>query len=97
MKKTFYRIFASLALLVSLASCDNWFDVTPSTQNPEDDQFSTEAGFKHALTGCYINLVTSNVYVSGLTFTLPELIAQQYTPHAQNSLVALFNQNYTNA
>ena len=49
LKKTFYRIFASLALLVSLASCDNWFDVTPSTQNPEDDQFSTEAGFKHQL------------------------------------------------
>ena len=97
MKKTLYRILASLALLVSLSSCDNWFDVTPSTQNPEDAQFSTEAGFKQALTGCYINLVSSGVYVSRLTFTLPELIAQQYTPHAQNSLVALYNQNYTNA
>ena len=51
MKKTKYIILASLVGMLSLASCSDWLDVTPNTDVPAKELFTTENGYESALAG----------------------------------------------
>ena len=50
MKKIAYLLIA----LFSFASCEQWLDVTPNTDVPAKELFTTENGFKSALAGLYL-------------------------------------------
>ena len=54
MKKTIYILIAGLVGISSLASCDDWLDVSPNTDLPAKELFTTENGYKSALAGLYI-------------------------------------------
>lgn len=76
MKKNF-NIFTSLFIALLLGSgCNDWLDVKPRLQMENDDMFSTEKGFKDALTGCYIKLAGEALYGTNMTMTFTEYLAQ---------------------
>ncbi|NCB19839.1 MAG: RagB/SusD family nutrient uptake outer membrane protein, partial [Bacteroidia bacterium] len=41
---------------LSLTSCNKWLDVTSQTDISSDKEFETEAGFRDALIGIYVQL-----------------------------------------
>ena len=61
MKKNLLYILISLCAV--FASCDDYLDVAPQTQVPAEDFFSQETGYEDALTGCYIKMNSSNLYI----------------------------------
>lgn len=66
----------ALSLVCTLcASCNDWLDVRPDTEQKEDGQFSTEKGFQTALTGCYLQMAGQDAYGLRLTMTSVENLA----------------------
>ena len=78
MKKTIYILVAGLVSTFSLASCSDWLDVTPNTDVPAKELFTTENGFSSALAGLYIVMTEENAYGKNLSFGLVEQLAQMY-------------------
>lgn len=75
--KTNFNIFTFLIITLLLgSSCNDWLDVKPHSQMENDDMFSTEKGFKDALTGCYIKLASPSLYGTNMTMTFTEYLAQ---------------------
>lgn len=69
-------LFASL---FCLTSCEKWLDVSPKTEIKGDDNFSSEQGFKDALTGVYLKMTGTAVYGQELTYGMLDAMAQYYT------------------
>lgn len=61
MKKNRVKLFLLIVCLLA-SSCTKWLTVQPKTQMLAEDMFKTEAGFKDALIGAYIDL--SELYKS---------------------------------
>ena len=78
MKKSIYTIVLGLAGVVSLQSCSEWLDVTPNTDLPAKELFTTENGFQSALAGLYIAMTEEDTYGKNLSFGLTEQLAQMY-------------------
>lgn len=51
-------------------------DVKPSSEKEREDQFSTENGFRIALSGAYLKLNSNNLYGQAMTMTSMEYLAQ---------------------
>lgn len=68
-----------MAATLLLASCDEWLDVSPKTQIKSDDNFSSEQGFKDALTGVYLLMDNTSAYGQELTYGMLDAMAQYYT------------------
>lgn len=62
--------------IVLLSSCNKWLDVKPSSEKEREDQFSTENGFRLALSGAYLKLNSNNLYGQAMTMTSMEYLAQ---------------------
>lgn len=71
MKKLFF-IFLAFVGVFLFASCEKFLTVTPKTEMPKDKLFSTEGGFKDALTGLYIQMNSSDAYGLAMTQTTVE-------------------------
>ena len=78
MKKSLYTIILGLAGLLSFQSCSEWLDVTPNTDLPAKELFTTENGFQSALAGLYIAMTEEDTYGKNLSFGLTEQLAQMY-------------------
>ena len=78
MKRTFNILVAAFAGLFTLPSCSGWLDVTPNTDLPAKELFTTENGFQSALAGLYIAMTEENTYGRSLSFGLTEQLAQMY-------------------
>ena len=76
MKKSINIIFAGLAGIFSLSSCSEWLDVTPNTDLPAKELFTTETGFQSALAGLYITMTEEDTYGKNLTFGLMDQLVQ---------------------
>lgn len=75
MKKVYICLLAGL---LSFTSCNDWLDVDPKTSIAADKQFSSEYGFKDALTGIYLKLTSTNLYGRNLTFGYLDELARLY-------------------
>ncbi len=75
--KTKYIIV--LILLISLSSCNKWLDVKPKTQVESEANFANEQGYKDALTGVYLNMVSPALYGKELSFGFIEVLGKNYT------------------
>ena len=51
-------LYITLFATLSLASCNDWLDVRPDTEQKDKDLFTTYKGFQDALTGCYMSLAS---------------------------------------
>ena len=78
MKKTIYIYVAVMTAMFSSVSCSDWLDVTPNTDVPAKELFTTENGFKSALAGLYITMTGEGTYGKNLSFGLVEQLAQMY-------------------
>ena len=78
MIKKFFIYIAGIISILSFASCSDWLDVTPNTDVPAEELFTTENGFKSALAGLYITMTEENTYGKNLSFGLMEELAQMY-------------------
>lgn len=88
MKQNINITLSFLVLLLSLStltSCEDWLDVSPKTQIKGDDNFSSEQGFKDALTGVYLQMTETSVYGQELTYGMIDAMAQYYTGLASAS------------
>ena len=76
MKRTINIILAAAAALVC-GACD-WLDVTPRSETKESVMFSSEYGYKAALTGVYIRLADAELYGKNMTMYIPETMARNW-------------------
>ena len=78
MKNKLKYILGGFLFIFITTSCEKWLDVTSDTEIKAEDQFETEAGFKDALMGVYINMTHPSLYAKDLTYNMMDLLAQQY-------------------
>lgn len=74
MNKMIKMTVLAACLAGSLASCNDWLDVTPSTEVDRDELFSNEAGFADALAGVYTTMSSDSLYGKNLTWYGVELM-----------------------
>ena len=59
-------------------SCNDWLDVSPSTEKDKEDILSNQAGFRSALIGAYIRMKSSGLYGKEMTWGVVENLAQHW-------------------
>lgn len=84
---------------LAFSSCNKYLDVTPQAQTTKDQIFSTEKGFRDALTGAYIQMKSNNTYGGSLMWGNIEFMARNWDVVSANSVAlnSLANANYTDA
>ncbi|MCT4646823.1 MAG: RagB/SusD family nutrient uptake outer membrane protein [Carboxylicivirga sp.] len=60
------------------SSCEEWFDVSPSSEVKADVLFSSEEGFNDALVGAYTNLTQHSLYGGNSNMLLLDVLANEY-------------------
>jgi hypothetical protein len=86
------KIF-TVALLISLcttfSACNNWFDVQPKSQVEDSELFTSQQGYKEALSGAYSSMVTDATYTKEMLFGTMDILAQVWEnyPSSYSSLV----------
>lgn len=76
--KKIKTIIAVLICVFCVTSCSKWFDVKPKKMVEQDDLFSTENGFKEALTGIYLKMGDKEIYGRATTYGFMDVLAQYY-------------------
>jgi len=97
MKKTILIVIMGLMGLFGTTSCDKYLDVTPKTRMPQTVLFSTQDGFKDALTGAYIQFKSNNLYGRFMTMTTMEQLISNWDVTADTPEKNLGLFNYTDA
>lgn len=59
---------------MSLASCNDWLDVEPSTEVDKGQMFKNEDGYADAMSGVYVNMTSDNLYGKNMTWYAVELM-----------------------
>ena len=77
MQKILIYLFIICSVVIP-TSCEDHFDIDPKTEILEEDLFSKELGYYHALYGIYLKLNQENLYGKTLTYDLLEDFAQSY-------------------
>ena len=91
MKKTI--LFLNALLMITLSSCNDYFDKTGDEQHITDKKFfGDEAAFASALTDCYTLMRSRDLYGGILTLEMMEFANQNMAPHdAFSSAAAQLN------
>lgn len=91
--KKFNSILIMLFFAGMFFSCKKYLTVNPKTQMPQDVIFSTEGGFKDALTGVYIQMKNNSTYGGALTQTTIESLTSSWdvTSNSNEQRIGLFN------
>jgi len=80
MIRKIYTTLVSVAFAaMTLTSCSDWLNVSPSDEIKEEYLFSTGDGFRTALNGIYRKLSSFNLYGSNLTWGLVDAWGQAYS------------------
>lgn len=92
-------ITAILLSALCFTGCKKWLDVKPEAQTTKDELFSTQKGFRNALTGAYIHLKSGNTYGGSLMWGNIEYMARNWDVVNSNNtaLASLANANYSDA
>lgn len=72
------QILFILLIAFCTASCNDWLDVRPETEQKDYDQFSTVDGFFDMLVGTYMEMAATNAYGERLTISNIESLANQW-------------------
>lgn len=93
-------IIATIVLsALGFTGCSKWLDVKPQAQTTKDELFSTQKGFRDALTGAYIHLKSNNTYGAAMMWSNIEYMARNWdVVNSSNTAIAgLANGVYTDA
>lgn len=63
------QILFILFIAFCFASCNDWLDIRPDTEQKDYDQFSTVNGFYDALVGCYMSMANADAYGDRLSIS----------------------------
>lgn len=80
------NICIAIAMFVSCSACNDWLDVKPKGQLEREVLFNDYAGFKDALTGCYMSMCADDAYGRMLTMQVPDIMAQLWTVNPNGEL-----------
>ena len=100
MKKTIYSIMLLIGSAFALTSCSDWLDVSPKTEVREGELFSTEAGYRNAMSGVYILLGQKPLYGVQASMYVPEFLAHTWTTPSESTDASAFylaKNDYTNS
>lgn len=78
MKIRWRYILAGVFIVFTTASCNDWLNVTSSSQIRAEDQFESEAGFKDALMGVYLGMTSTESYGKDMSWYMVDILSQQY-------------------
>lgn len=92
MKKILYIILAVL----TLSSCNKWFDVEPKGDSSGEDIFSAESAYRDYINGIYTGLASEELYGSNLTLGGIEFLGQNMNPVSAD-MVAWTNMDFSGA
>ena len=67
-----------------MTSCSDWLDVSPKTEVREDDLFSSESGYKNAISGVYILLGQKALYGVQASMYVPEFLAHNWATPSES-------------
>ena len=84
-------------ILSFLTSCNDWFDVHPTSQILVGEQFDTEKGFSDQLTGVYTKMKGTSLYGRNLTYGFAEVLSQNYDIVAGSNFYEASQYNYENS
>lgn len=76
--KRIKTIVLAAALAGSLTACNDWLDVSATSELDRDELFKTENGYGEALTGIYANMCDASLYGRTMTFGEMDLLAGYY-------------------
>ena len=79
-------------VMLATVSCNDWLDVEPKSQVKDKDLFSSETGFKEALSGVYSIMTQEYLYGKELTFGMLGVLAQEWD---YQPMVYLDDKDYT--
>ena len=71
--------YMMLCLSLFAFGCNDWLDVQPKSQVKEEDLFSSESGFRDALTGIYALMGRVENYGGNSTMGFMDMLAQTYS------------------
>ncbi len=71
--------YMMLCLSLFAFGCNDWLDVQPKSQVKEEDLFSSESGFRDALTGIYALMGRVETYGGNSTMGFMDMLAQTYS------------------
>lgn len=77
-KQRYISILLLPVLMFAAASCNKWLDVRPKDQVKDNEMFSSETGFKEALSGIYGTLATETLYGKELSFGMMGVLAMEW-------------------
>lgn len=81
------QISAFFILSVLFVSCEEWLDVSPTTQLERSKLLSTEAGYKDALSGVYSLMTGTNLYGREMSFGTLDILSGYYSPETSGSSI----------
>ncbi len=92
-------IITVLMSALCFTGCSKFLDVKPEAETTQAELFSTEQGFRDALTGAYIDLKSSNTYGGNLMWGNIEYMVHNWdVVSATNTMLTnLVNANYSDA
>lgn len=76
--KRIKTIVLAAALAGSLTACNDWLDVSATSELDRDELFKTENGYGEALTGIYANMCDASLYGRTMTFAEMDMLAGYY-------------------
>lgn len=76
MKRLHIILLSVLAGLFS--SCEDWLDVTSSSEIRVEDHYASVDGFQQTLLGCYIAMTHKDLYGENLTWHMVDMLGRQY-------------------
>ncbi|MDD6506118.1 MAG: RagB/SusD family nutrient uptake outer membrane protein [Prevotellaceae bacterium] len=95
MKKNIFNIALALTLGLGATSCNDWLDVKPSDQVEDTDLFTSEQGFKEALSGVYSSMLTESTYTKDMLFGAIGVLAHEWSSTPSTGYPDLANYDYT--
>lgn len=96
MEKRIIRYLFLGLFILSLNSCNDYFDVRPKSQVLAKHLFETEQGFEDQLIGVYKRLSSTSLYGQEMTFGFMEVLSQNYDLVTGNSYEEAGRYNYAN-
>ncbi|MCB6973577.1 MULTISPECIES: RagB/SusD family nutrient uptake outer membrane protein [Butyricimonas] len=79
-------VVAICTVSLFLSSCQDWIDVNPKTDIEAEKFFTSEDGFKSALTGLYSMMTLEKSYGRQMTFDFVEKLVQRYDNYAPGAV-----------
>jgi hypothetical protein len=93
MKRIIYAI-SIVIISIFCYSCNDWFDVSASSDVRSSAHYATVSGFQQTLTGCYVRLAEPALYGKNLSWYAPEILAHQFEETTDILGVNLYAHNY---